>query len=541
MHDFQLESGDEIASTTTTTTTDADTATAAETDTSADTDTQSGSKQREAVDAGKNAERGQAREVGSSESAPAWYDTGGSESHRRLLLIGLDGAAPELALGAWRADLRALALLSGRGVYGRLQSGPPWAGVNAWLSLFTGLDAGQLGVYGAEQRRNHSYAAPTPLDSRAVRAARLWDTLSRADYRVGVVGAPLTTPATPLNGRMVGDASSAEQVVAYPSSFGQQLAGWLADEPATAIVQGDALDRLIGAAYARSEQRFRLARRMLARESYDAFVLCDDGIATVQRALWHTLDVTHMRYIPHHTFAAAISTFYRFVDDQVAELLEVVDNDTVIALVSACGAQALDGELALNDWLIGEGELRLLGQPDASGTLDLDTVDWPNTRAWAGSNGALYLNLAGREPQGAVAPEQAQALLASLAERIAALRPPTAVPLEGPTFEAYRPAALYAATQGVAPDLQVLGVRPGWRASSGVGQRATWLTARADPLDAAYESQRGLVAIYDPRHPGGGRELEGATIYDILPSLLALFGLKPPPRARGQALSVIPR
>ena len=106
----------------------------------------------------------------------------------------------------------------------------------------------------------------------------------------------------------------------------------------------------------------------------------------------------------------------------------------------------------------------------------------------------------------------------------------------GPTFEAHRPAALYASTQAFAPDLQVVGVQPGWRVNARVGQRSAWLTARDTTLDAAYESPRGLLALYDPRHLGGGRELAGATIYDILPTLLALSDLPAPPRARGRAL-----
>lgn len=530
MHTLQPDSGDEIATTTTTTTTDADTSTtrAAEKDAATSEGQRAASEQQGEL----GAEQGQAREVGGPRAESSLYLGGGSR--RRLLLIALDGAAPELALGAWHADLRALAAIGERGVRGRLQSSVPWSSPNAWLSLFSGLDAGQLGMYAGEQRPNYTYATPAPLDSRALRVPRLWDLLGRADCYVGVVGAPLTYPTTPLNGHLVNDSSG--NLAAYPASFARQLAGWLADDPAEPVTQGDALDRLIGAAYARAERRFRLARRMLARESYDAFVLYDDGIATVQRALWHTLDVTHLRYVPNHPFAAAIGAFYRFIDEQIGALLELIDSDTAVAIVSACGAQALDGELALNDWLIGEGLLRLREQPASPGPLAPELIDWPATRAWAGANGTLFLNRAGREPQGTVAHEQADALLGQLAERIAALRPPLAQALQAPAFVAYRPAALYAGTQGVAPDLQVIGELPGWRTNAEAGHASPWRSAPASALDAAYESPRGMLLLYDPRNPGGGRELAGATIYDVLPTLLALFDLPAPARARGHAL-----
>ncbi len=72
-----------------------------------------------------------------------------------------------------------------------------------------------------------------------------------------------------------------------------------------------------------------------------------------------SFDPTHPRYTPDHPFAGTIGSFYRFVDDQLFELLELVDDDTIVAVVSAGGAQALLGELALNEWLIAQGDLAL--------------------------------------------------------------------------------------------------------------------------------------------------------------------------------------
>jgi arylsulfatase A-like enzyme len=46
-----------------------------------------------------------------------------------------------------------------------------------------------------------------------------------------------------------------------------------------------------------------------------------------------------------------------------------------------------------------------------------------------------------------------------------------------------------------------------------------------------------MFVLYDPQQPGGGRELDGATIYDIVPTLLALFDVRPGPHARGQVLT----
>lgn len=483
-----------------------------------------------------NTEFGQAREVGAGSSTTEWSSMpGGSDPHQRLLLIALDGATPELVLGAWRNSLRTIARLAERGSYGRLQGIAPCASLPAWCSLFTSLDPGQLGIYASAQRPNHSYAPPAPLTAQSVHAPRLWEILSRAGRSVGVLSAPLTTPAKLLNGHLLGDQSSVHNVIAYPPAFAQQVAQWLADEPPISPAQGSLLEQQIAEIYTHTEQRFRLARRMLARTSYNCFVLFDNGLAQIERLLWHTLDITHLRHQPTHPLAGVISAFYRFIDDQVSDLLELLDDTTTVALVSACGAQPLDGEFALNDWLIAEGELRLRQQPTQPTSLTQSDIDWAATRAWASENGMLYLNLAGREPSGCITADEAEPFLQHLTERIQALQPPAVSTADTPTFTAYRPSALYASVHNVAPDLFVVGARPGWRTNALVGHPDLWHTVHTAALDAAYESPRGLFVLYDPQHPGGGREIRNATLYDVMPTLLALFGITPP-RTRGKAL-----
>jgi len=548
MNSIQTDSGDDIATTTTTNTTppqpkDTETTTSPkpkDTDQDAEVDQQSAKKRREELDrqALENAEAGQAREVGAGDILTARSGGDGGGRGRRLLLIGLDGAAPELAIGAWRTDLRTFEMLTNRGLRGRLRSSLPWASAPAWQSLLSGQDPGRLGIYGAERRLNHSYAAPIPIDSHAVHDARLWDILGRAGYQVGVVGAPATTPAPRVQGHLIGDRLSDGAIATYPESLGRQVAQWLGDDPPAQPATGDEIDQIVGEAYARTEQRFRLARRLLMRHNYNCFVLCDDGIATVQRALWHTLDVTHQRYAEQHPFADTIGAFYRFVDDQIGELLEYVDDEAVIVIGSANGAQALDGELALNDWLIDQGELRVLSLPARPKPLAECDVDWANTRAWAGDSGAIYLNMAGREPQGSVAPEQAEELLASLTDRLRALITPdrTAQLVAGPPIEVYRPGTLYSSIQGVAPDLLALFSQAGWRTNALVGYGASWLSTRTAAMDSAYESPNGFLILYDPVNPGSGHVLEGATIYDIVPTLLALFDEPIPARSRGRVL-----
>ncbi|HEX5689299.1 MAG TPA: alkaline phosphatase family protein [Roseiflexaceae bacterium] len=490
-----------------------------------------GSQQRRRQDAVQEHLVERAREVGAP--AEEHLDRGGGGHSRRILLVGLGGAAHDLALGGWRSELRTLDLLAERGAWCKLRGGLPLGNLPAWLGLFSGLDAGQLGLYGPSNRINRSYLPPQPVDSRAVRDPRLWDLLGAAGRHVGVVGAPATTPPPAVNGHLIGDRALPDGTPAtFPAALAQQVGAWLGDAalPPVEIHAGD-INSVVQAAYVRAEERFLLARRLLARDTYDCFVLVDDGIATVQNALWSAFDPAHPRYAPDHPFAGAIGAFYRFVDDQLFELLELVDDETIVAIASVGGASVLQGELALNEWLIEQGDLVLRSMPSQPTALELCDVDWEQTRAWASDAGAIFLNVAGREPQGVVPTDQAEQVRTRLVERLRALHSPDA----RPALDVYRPEALFSVRQGVAPDLFVTCALPGWRTTATVGSGGVWHGVTADG-DAAIDTSNGFLLVYDPRNPAGGRTLDDASIYDVVPTLLTLCNQPIPARLRGQII-----
>jgi predicted AlkP superfamily phosphohydrolase/phosphomutase len=71
----------------------------------------------------------------------------------------------------------------------------------------------------------------------------------------------------------------------------------------------------------------------------------------------------------------------------------------------------------LNNWLAREGFLAV--RPGASKQdVMLGFVDWSRTKAYALGLGGIYLNLAGRERDGIVAPADAPALLAEIKAKL---------------------------------------------------------------------------------------------------------------------------
>src|SRR4051794_32586248 len=126
----------------------------------------------------------------------------GGRCAMRVLVIGLDCAAPELLLGDER--LVHVRRLMGVGLYGRLESGIPPITVPAWMCMATSQDPGALGVYGFRNRLDHSYDALGIVNSRSITELAIWDQVAREGGRSVIIGVPPGYPPRKVNGISVG-------------------------------------------------------------------------------------------------------------------------------------------------------------------------------------------------------------------------------------------------------------------------------------------------------------------------------------------------
>ena len=126
-----------------------------------------------------------------------------NEPRPRLLIIGLDCAEPSLVFDRLQGRVPNLTRLCERGVSGPLRSTDPPITMPAWISMFTGKDPGELGIYGFRNRSDFSYDALSLVTSRSVDAPRVWDRLTEAGLTSYVLGVPGTYPTWPIEGRMV--------------------------------------------------------------------------------------------------------------------------------------------------------------------------------------------------------------------------------------------------------------------------------------------------------------------------------------------------
>ncbi len=459
---------------------------------------------------------------------------------KKVLVLGLDCAAPQLVFNRWKEKLPHLSALMHRGLHGPLSSCIPPITIPAWSCMMSSKSPGTLGCYGFRNRNDHSYNGLSFATSNAIREDRVWDILSRHDRRVLLIGIPQTYPPKPVQGCMVSGFLTPDTTCRY--TYPENLAREITDAVGEYIIdvddfRSDDKDAILKQAYAMTEQRFALLTHFLQTKPWDFAMMVDMGIDRIHHAFWKFMDSEHPQYRPDSAYADTILEYYRFIDNHIGKVLALVDDNTAVLVVSDHGAQALQGGFCINEWLIQENYLTLESSPDHVTPLSKCSIDWSKTRAWAegGYYSRIWLNVEGREPQGTILPQDYEPLRDRLIERLEATTDPAGKLLG---TKAYRPEDMYSTIEGIPPDLMVFFGDMKWRAIGSVGHNALHTFKNDIGPDDANHARDGICIVCDPARSEqiGGTGCEGLTLLDIAPTILDLMGIPIPEDMEGTSI-----
>jgi predicted AlkP superfamily phosphohydrolase/phosphomutase len=449
----------------------------------------------------------------------------------------LDCAAPQWVFDRWLDELPTIRSLTERGTYGILRSCEPPITVPAWSVMTSSRSPGSLGFYGFRNRKDHSYDAMAFADSRAVKVPRVWDLLSQAGRPVVVLGVPQTYPVSEVNGVMIScflTPDTERSQYTYPAELKteiERLVGrYLVD---VENFRTDAKENLLGQIEEMTAKRFQVAEHLLETRPWDLFFMVEMGTDRIHHAFWRFFDHEHRLYEPGNPYERGVLDYYKALDEKMGRLLSHVDDDTAVLVVSDHGAKKMDGGICVNEWLRQEGYLVLKKEPAEPQPLKPEMIDWERTTAW-GEGGyycRLFLNVAGREPQGQVAQEDYERVRTELKEKLEALGDPDGNPIG---TAAHRPEDLYAERKGVVPDLLVYFGDLSWRSIGVVGAGTVHVFENDTGSDDANHAHDGLYILAADGVPAGsGPQQE---IRDIAPTLLHLLGEPVPSDMEGSVL-----
>lgn len=266
-----------------------------------------------------------------------------------------------------------------------------------------------------------------------------------------------------------------------------------------------------------------------------AFVF--DTSDRIQHMYWRTRDPKHPAYDAAHAkrYANVIPDHYKRLDTALGRVLAVADAKTLVIVLSDHGFTTFRRSVHLNRWLIEAGYLKLKDGKAEGGGL-LRDVDWSATRAYAVGFAGIYVNVAGREGRGIVAPGEPQRALArEIARNLKNFRDPkTGAEV---VRAAYLSGDLYSGPMAAeAPDIIVgyaEGHRGSWQTAVGAAP-VTQVEDNAKPWSGTHLCDPSIV----PAILCSNAKLSAADarIIDIAPTVLDALGLPVPQEMDGRSL-----
>jgi predicted AlkP superfamily phosphohydrolase/phosphomutase len=255
-----------------------------------------------------------------------------------------------------------------------------------------------------------------------------------------------------------------------------------------------------------------------------------ESVDRLQHMFWRYVDDKSPLYDAEGAkkYGGVIAGHYEEMDEILGEVLQRVDEKTLLLVTSDHGATHFRRAVHLNTWLRAQGWLSLK-EGAAEGRPLFRDVDWSRSRAYAVGLGSLYLNLRGRESQGIVIAGEDKARLESdIITRLEGLVDTDTG--ERVVHKVYRRDEIFTGSLiEKMPDL-VVAFRPGYRAS--------WQTALGAAPQAVIEDNLKKWSgdhIVDPSFVPGvffsNRKLPSdrqISLYDIAPTVLEAFGIASP-------------
>ncbi len=457
------------------------------------------------------------------------------------MVIGWDCAAPELVFDAFKDDMPNTQRLMQEGVYGQLESTIPPITVPAWMCMMTSRDPGELGIYGFRNRQDYTYDTLTIPNSDAIKVPTLWELLGQEQKRSVVLGVPLTYPAKQFPGWMVTSfltpvdpnypLTETNLQWTFPPRLKREIAqiarDYMIDIPHFRTDKRAELEMQL---LKMTRERFKFARYLLEKKSWDFFMMVEMGSDRLHHAFWRYWDKTHPKYEPNSPFTNTMRNYYRTLDEELGKMLSCVDEETTVIIVSDHGAKRMDGGICVNEWLKKHGYLTLKTEPKDITRFTPDMVDWQQTIAWGegGYYGRIFLNVVGREPNGIVKAEEYESIRDELKTQLEGITDESGQNINTRVF---KPQEIYRECNNIAPDLIVYFGDLCWRSVGSVGYNSIYTYENDTGPDDCNHAEMGMFIIKGNRHMHGLHRTK--SIYDIAPTVLKEFGIDIPDAMQG--------
>ena len=455
---------------------------------------------------------------------------------KRVVVIGLDCAAPKTLFEDFLDDCPNIKKLMDNGVYGKLRSSDPPITVPAWMVMSTGKKPGTLGIYGFRHRKGRSYTDFWVANSQTIKEPKIWDIIGKKGLKSIILGVPPTFPAEPLNGILITGFITPDTMsnFTYPPELKFEINENVGKYIIDVNFRTNAKEQLLIDLHKMTTIHFKTIKYLMKNKDWDYVQFVIIGLDRLHHAFWKFYDNSHQKYEPGNIFESAIKNYYKKLDKEVGEILELIDQNTIVFVVSDHGAKAMKGCLCVNLALENLGLLKFKKKPINKTRLEDAEIDWKNTYAWGwgGYYARIFLNVKGREKFGIIESADYEKWREKVRELLRKVPDNHGNPMN---TKIYKPEELYDVIKGDAPDLMVYFDDLNWRSAGTVGYESMYLDENDIGPDDAVHDYFGIFIIYDPKKKIG-KQIETQNILDIAPTILDIFGIEIPKDMEGKII-----
>ncbi|MFC5133810.1 MULTISPECIES: alkaline phosphatase family protein [Haloferacaceae] len=423
----------------------------------------------------------------------------------RVAFVGIDGLPYDLVAND-PETFPTLSAIAEAGDGGAIDSIVPAESSACWPVLTTGVNPGETGVYGFQDREVGSYDTYVPM-GRDVQATRVWDRATAAGLDATVLNVPVTFPPQRNLQRMLSGYLSPEvDTAAHP----EELRAYLAEADYTLSVNaklGHKADKTEFVEHAREvlDGRAALFERYVERDDWDLFV----GAFTSPDRINHFLWGDHLDSGPHRE---DFLEFYAALDSHIGSIRKALPDDVTLVVGSTHGFTRLEHDVYCNEWLDREGWLEY-DDEDHDSLADIGG----DARAYSLVPGRFYLNLEGREPEGVVPEADYDDVRADLVADLEAWEGPNGKPVVDRVVE--RETAFRGDHDAIAPDLVAI-PNPGFDLKAGFRPRDRVFDPDG-PRTGMHTFENAALFVDHPAATVGDADL-----LDVAPTLLKLLDVE---------------
>jgi len=457
----------------------------------------------------------------------------------KVFIFGIDGAMPEKIFEEWLNELPNIKKIMAQGCYAKLNSTIPPLSGTAWTSIVTGRSPADTSIFEYVYRKNFSYNDVRVISSHNLKQKTIWEILSEQGIKTASCFVPLTWPIKPFDGCLISGfmtppGESTEY--AYPKELKEELkkvlgGNLLIDVPNfRELTKGEIIEQV----YRVSQMHVDAIKYILQNYEWELFLGIVNGSDRLNHSFWRYCDPEHRKYESGSKFKGILKNYYKYLDGKLGELIEMLDEDTKIVVLSDHGIVRLHTRINLTDWLIQEGYMVLKEPIKEKCEYKTEMVDWTRTKAFAvgAYDGEIFVNLRGREPQGIVEIGEYGKLIDELGEKLKKIPGDDGEILDTRIFK--KKDYFQGEHKKTAPDMVVYfdNLQYGCNTTL-VGNDTLWSPSTAKGSDDAAHSRQGIFIMNKSEQKGDIGEID---ILDVAPTILRGLGVQVPGDMKGKVI-----